>query len=239
MRGLGVAETAGALLLIAALCCAAAGCGSGASEPPAQPARQAAGRAPAPPDRAPDGRPAIVALGDSLTAGMGVDSSSSYPARLQAKLDAAGYRYRVVNAGVSGDTSAQGLNRLAVVRALKPRIVIVALGANDGLRGIPVASTRQNLDEIITTLKQDGADVVLAGIELPPNYGPQYTGAFRRMYAELARQHRVPFLPFLLEGVGGHAELNQEDGVHPTARGYEIVAENVWRVLKPMLRRPA
>ncbi len=226
-------------MLVAAAWWAAAGCGTGTTEPAEQPRKETAAGGQARPKPDADDRPLIVALGDSLTAGLGVDPSGSYPSRLQAKLDAAGYRYRVVNAGVSGDTSAQGVNRLGAVRALKPRIVVVALGANDGLRGIPVASTRQNLDEIISTLKQDGASVLLAGIELPPNYGPQYTGAFRQMYAALARQYRVAFLPFLLEGVGGHAELNQSDGVHPTAQGYEIVAENVWKVLRPMLGRPS
>jgi acyl-CoA thioesterase-1 len=179
----------------------------------------------------------LVALGDSLTAGLGVDPTSSYPARLQARLAAAGYRYRVVNAGVSGDTSAQGLNRLDAVVALKPRIVIVALGANDGLRGIPVEVTRRNLDEILRTLQRDGVTVLLAGLEIPPNYGSEYTAAFRNMYSQLAREHKAAFLPFLLEGVGGHPDLNQEDGIHPTAEGYAVVADNLWKVLQPMLDR--
>jgi len=184
-----------------------------------------------------DSRPVIAALGDSLTAGLGVDPSRSYPARIQAKLDGAGYRYRVVNAGVSGDTSAQGLNRLDAIRELEPEIVIVALGANDGLRGVPVESTRRNLDEIVRTLKADGTEVVLAGMEIPPNYGPEYTAAFRSMFADLAREHEVAFVPFLLQGVGGHAALNQSDGVHPTAEGYVRVAENVWKALRPVLDR--
>jgi acyl-CoA thioesterase-1 len=182
-----------------------------------------------------DGRLAIVALGDSLTAGLGVDPSESYPAKLQQKLDAAGYHYRVVNAGVSGDTSAQGLNRVDAVRALHPAIAIVALGANDGLRGIPVEQTRRNLDAIITVLRKDGAKVVLAGMQLPPNLGPVYTNQFRDMFRDLAKARNTPLVPFLLEGVGGRRDLNQEDGVHPTAAGYDIVAENVWRTLKPQL----
>jgi acyl-CoA thioesterase-1 len=174
-------------------------------------------------------------LGDSLTAGLGVDPSESYPAKLQQKLDAAGYHYRVVNAGVSGDTSAQGLNRVDAVRALHPAIAIVALGANDGLRGIPVEQTRRNLDAIITVLRKDGAKVVLAGMQLPPNLGPVYTNQFRDMFRDLAKARNTPLVPFLLEGVGGRRDLNQEDGVHPTAAGYDIVAENVWRTLKPQL----
>ena len=184
-----------------------------------------------------DDRPVIVAFGDSLTAGRGVDTEHNYPSQLQRKLDAEGYRYRVVNAGQSGDTSAQGLNRLAAVRDLRPAIVIVEFGANDGLRGLPVEATRQNLDSIITQLGADGANVVLAGMALPPNYGSSYTGAFRRMFPDLARQHKVALVPFLLQGVAGHPELNQEDGIHPTAEGYSIVVENVWVVLRPMLLR--
>ena len=186
------------------------------------------------PDRS-DDRPVIVALGDSLTAGHGVGAEQNYPTQLQRKLDAEGYHYRVVNAGVSGDTSAQGLNRLAAVRELRPSIVIVGLGANDGLRGLPVEATRQNLDAIISQLKADGAGVVLAGMELPPNYGSAYTSAFRRMYPDLARKHEIALIPFLLQGVAGHPDLNQEDGIHPTAGGYRIVVENVWVVLKPLL----
>ena len=186
------------------------------------------------PDRS-DDRPVIVALGDSLTAGHGVGAEQNYPTQLQRKLDAEGYHYRVVNAGVSGDTSAQGLNRLAAVRELRPSIVIVGLGANDGLRGLPVEATRQNLDAIISQLKADGAGVVLAGMELPPNYGSAYTSAFRRMYPDLARKYRIALIPFLLQGVAGHPDLNQEDGIHPTAEGYRIVVESVWVVLKPLL----
>ena len=233
---------AGAVVLATLLIASVSGCGSSSTEaPPAGPPRPAGAMdKPAAPDPAvPDARPAIVAFGDSLTAGLGVDPAVNYPSMLQRKLDDRGYRYRVVNAGVSGDTSAQGLNRLDAVRALKPQIVILALGANDGLRGVPVDVTRRNLDEIIRTLKKDGVTVILAGIEIPPNYGPQFTADFRQMYRGLAREHRIPFLPFLLEGVGGHAELNQEDGVHPTARGYEIVTENVWKVLEPTLHRAA
>lgn len=183
-----------------------------------------------------DDRPVIVALGDSLTAGLGVDPGQNYPARLQAKLDLAGYRYRVVNAGVSGDTSAQGLNRLPAIRSLHPALVIVELGANDGLRGIPATQTRDNLDEIIRTLRDDGVKVVLAGMEMPPNYGPDYTRQFRSVFRDLAKEYELPLIPFFLEGVGGIAELNQEDGIHPTAQGYVRVTENVWKILEPLVR---
>jgi len=230
-------RVAGALVMAGTLIAPLSGCGSGTREVPlSEPPRAAADETSRPaPVR--DPRPVIAAFGDSLTAGLGVEPADNYPSRLQAKLDAEGYRYRVVNAGNSGDTSAQGLNRLDSVRALRPQIVIVALGANDGLRGTPVDVTRRNLDEIIRTLKQDGASVILAGIEIPPNYGPQFTAEFRAIYRGLAKEYRVAFLPFLLEGVGGHPELNQENGVHPTAQGYSIITENVWKVLKPMLRR--
>jgi len=182
-----------------------------------------------------DTRSVIAVLGDSLTAGRGVEPEESYPSLLQDRLDAGGYRYRIVNAGVSGDTSAQGLNRLPAIRELRPAIAIVALGANDGLRGIPVEETRKNLDEIIQELKRDRVKIVLAGMEVPPNYGPDYTRRFRAMYSDLARKYETAFVPFLLEGVGGMPDLNQPDGIHPTAEGYRIVAENVWKVLQPDL----
>jgi acyl-CoA thioesterase-1 len=206
------------------------------STPQPQPAPEAprASPAPAPPT---DSRPAIVALGDSLTAGLGVDPAETYPAQLQRKIDAAGLRFRVVNAGVSGDTSAQGLDRLETVRAEHPAVVIVALGANDGLRGIPVETTRSKLAAIIEKLKGDSVGVVLAGMQMPPNYGPAYTTAFRALFSDLARSERVAYVPFLLEGVAADRSLNQDDGIHPTARGYAVVAENVWRVLQPMLAK--
>jgi acyl-CoA thioesterase I len=183
-----------------------------------------------------DFRPIIVALGDSLTAGRGLDPTESYPAQLQAKLNSKGYRYRVVNAGVSGDTSAQGLNRLQTVLSLKPVLVIVELGANDGLRGLPAEQTRGNLEEIVRTLKQDGVTVVLAGMEIPPNYGPEYTRQFRLIFRDIAAKYHAPLIPFFLQGVAGIPDLNQEDGIHPTAQGYNLVTENVWRVLEPLLK---
>ncbi len=182
-----------------------------------------------------DGRRVIVALGDSLTAGYRLAPEDSFPAQLQRRIDAAGYPYRVVNAGVSGDTTAQGLNRLAAVRELNPEIVILALGSNDGLRGTPVAAIRSNLEKIIAELQQDGVRVLLAGLQIPPNYGPAYTKDFRDIYPALSQQYRLPTVPFLLEGVGGVAALNLDDGIHPNTQGYERVAANVWAVLEPML----
>jgi acyl-CoA thioesterase-1 len=213
----------------------AGGCGRQPEAPPA-PTHAAGSAGSAGPIAEPDDeRPVIVALGDSLTAGLGVDPEHNYPAQLQRRLDERGYRYRVLNAGVSGDTSAQGLNRLQAVRDLQPAVVIVALGANDGLRGLPVETTRENLDAIVIRLKEDRIHVVIAGMELPPNYGPAYTGSFRQVFPELARKHRIPLVPFLLAGVAGRRDFNQEDGIHPTAQGYAVVAENVWRVLEPLL----
>ncbi len=183
-----------------------------------------------------DSRPVVIALGDSLTAGLRVDPELNYPARLQATIDSAGYRYRVVNAGVSGDTSAQGLNRLDTVRRLHPVVVIVELGGNDGLRGMPVDETRKNLAEIIRTLLGDGTKVLLAGMEMLPNYGPDYTRQFHAIFPGLAKEYRVALIPFFLQGVGGRPELNQDDGIHPTAEGYAIVSDNVWKTLEPVLR---
>jgi acyl-CoA thioesterase I len=182
-----------------------------------------------------DARPVIVTFGNSLTAGLGVDEAENYPAKLQEKLDSAGYKYRVINAGVSGDTSSQGLNRLSAILSLHARIVILELGANDGLRGIPVEETRRNLESIVRSLKESGAKVLLAGMKMPPNYGQLYGRAFEGIFTDLAKADGVGLIPFFLDGVGGKADLNQQDGIHPTTQGYDIVVENVWQALKPML----
>ena len=184
-----------------------------------------------------DTRPAIVAFGNSLTAGFGAEPGNSYPDFLQKDLDAAGFRWRVINAGVSGDTTTDGVNRLGVVLASKPRIVIVEFGGNDGLRGLPLETTRANLDQIIATLQSAGAKVVLAGMTLPPNYGPDYIRTFEQIYRDLAAKYKVPRIPFLLEGVATMATRNlmQRDGLHPTGPGNAVVAETVMRYLKPML----
>jgi acyl-CoA thioesterase-1 len=182
-----------------------------------------------------DGRPIIVAMGDSLTEGHGVDENQNYPSKLQRRLDNGGYKYKVINAGVSGETSAQGLDRIEPVIALHPAIVIVELGANDGLRGLPIESTRRNLEAVVSRCQSAGAKVVLAGMEVPPNYGPQYASAFRNVFKNVANEYHAALIPFFLEGVGGRPELNQDDGIHPTAEGYDRVVENVWKVLKPLL----
>ncbi len=186
-------------------------------------------------------RPRIVALGDSLTAGLGLSTDQAYPAVLQDRLDTEGYAFEMVNAGVSGDTSAGGLRRLDWALDGDVRILIVALGANDGLRGVAVAEMKKNLTTIVERARARGIAVLLVGMEAPPNFGPSYTTAYRRVFQEIARQYSLPFVPFLLEGVAGVPKLNQPDGMHPTAAGARIVAEHVWTVLKPMVdasRRP-
>ncbi|HQY56149.1 MAG: arylesterase [Nitrospira sp.] len=183
-----------------------------------------------------DNRPRIIAFGDSLTAGLGVIPEQSYPTQLQKQLDALGYHYQVLNAGVSGDTSAGGLRRVSWVLAGKPRVVILELGGNDGLRGLGLPETRSHLDAIIRQLQDARVQVILAGMKLPPNYGEEYTARFEAMYRDLAQLHGLPLIPFLLEGVGGEKSLNQADGIHPTGDGYRIVVENVLRSLLPVLK---
>ena len=170
----------------------------------------------------------VVAFGDSLTAGLGVMPDDSYPAQLQARLRAEGYAYRVVNAGASGDTTAGGLRRVDWALKNKPDIVIVALGANDALRGQDLASVRSNLDGIVARFQKAGARVLMAGMEMPPNYGARYTADFRRLYVDVARKRGSAFMPFLLDGVAGNPRLNQPDGIHPTAEGYRIVVDHLW-----------
>jgi acyl-CoA thioesterase I len=179
-------------------------------------------------------RPRIVALGDSLTAGLGLPAPSAYPALLEQRLKEDGMDYEVVNAGISGDTSAGGLERLDWALQGDVRVLIVALGGNDGLRGLPLEQLRGNLSQIIERAQARRISVVLAGMEAPPNYGRDYIVAFHRIYTELAAQYRVALVPFLLEKVAGNASLNQRDGIHPTPEGARIVADNVWAVLKPV-----
>jgi acyl-CoA thioesterase-1 len=177
----------------------------------------------------------IAAFGDSLSAGFGLDPGQSYPDDLQRLVDGAGFRYRVVNLGVSGDTTTDGVERLPSVLALKPAIVILEFGGNDGLRGQPVTSAKQNMAVMIQALQKVGAKVVLAGMTLPRNYGPDYIHSFEQMYVELANEYHLVRIPFLLEGVGGVASLTQPDGLHPTARGARIVAGTVMKYVKPLL----
>lgn len=179
----------------------------------------------------------VVALGDSLTAGQGVARDEAYPALLEARLRGEGYPYRVVNAGVSGDTSAGGLRRVEWVLRTKPEIVIVALGANDGLRGLPVDALRDNLEAIVTRVRASGARVLLAGMRVPPNYGDDYARAFAAVFPAVAKRTGIPLAPFLLDGVAGEARLNQPDGIHPTPEGQRVMAERLWPHLRPLLTR--
>lgn len=181
--------------------------------------------------------PVLVAFGDSLTSGHRVPPEQNYPSQLQALLDEQGYRYRVVNAGIAGDTSAGGLNRVGSILEHEPSVVILELGANDGLQGKSVVELRQNLAEIIEELKAAKVTVVLAGMHAPPNYGPEYTQSFHQVYADLATTYRLPFVPFFLDGVAGVPELNLADGIHPTAEGYALVVKNLWKTLEPVLKR--
>ncbi|MEG9328549.1 arylesterase [Salinimicrobium catena] len=180
----------------------------------------------------------ILFFGDSLTAGMGLDPNEAFPAVIQEKLDSLGLNYIVINAGLSGETTASGKNRIDWVLNQEVDIFVLELGANDGLRGIPPRETRKNLQEIIKIVRKKNPDtrIILAGMQIPPNMGPEYTAEFRKIFPELAEENNVELIPFLLEDVAGNPELNQEDGIHPTEEGHQIVAENVWEVLKPMLK---
>jgi acyl-CoA thioesterase-1 len=184
-------------------------------------------------------RKVVVVLGDSLAAGLGVEPGQAFPALLQKKIDAVGWNYTVVNAGVSGDTSAGGLARIDWLLRRRMDVLILELGGNDGLRGIPIPATKTNLQAILDRVarKYSQARVVVTGMQMPPNMGEEYTAAFRKIFPELAAKNHAALVPFLLEGVGGKPELNQEDRMHPTAAGHEIVAENVWRILKPVLEK--
>jgi acyl-CoA thioesterase-1 len=214
--------------LLFVLC--AIGCGprgeADVAEPPVTAVRPAAAR---------EAVPRIVCLGDSLTAGLGVSSDEAYPAVLQRRLREAGLPHEVVNAGVSGDTSAGGLRRFDWSVDSQTRVLVVALGANDGLRGLPVNALRRNLDEIVRRAESQGITVLLAGMEAPPNFGPAYVREFRQTYADVARDGELAFVPFLLEGVAGESRLNQADGIHPNAEGHRIMAELLWRTLAPLL----
>lgn len=197
--------------------------------------------APAKPQAAPDTRPVIVALGDSLSEGLGVETGLSFPDQLQKKLDKNGYKYHVINLGVSGDTTTGGLGRLDYALSLRPAILILELGGNDGLRGVPVASTKSNLEKMIVTSLKSGASVVLAGMTLPPNYGPDYVRAFESAYKDLAKKYKLQLIPFLMQDILAQLRtqpgLMQRDGIHPTAKGHAIIAETVFRYLQPLIAR--
>ncbi len=184
-------------------------------------------------------RKSVVILGDSLAAGYGVDPSEAFPALLQKRVDAAGLPFTVVNAGVSGDTTAGGLRRMDWLLKRPVDVLVLELGGNDGLRGLSLTQTRSNLVAIIHKARAKNPDtqVVLVGMQIPTNMGPDYAGGFRAIYPELAKSEQTLLIPFLLEGVGGIAELNQADQIHPTPKGHERVASNVWEVLGPALQK--
>jgi acyl-CoA thioesterase I len=189
---------------------------------------------PAPQSTAHDHDPVIVTFGDSLTQGV---AGRSYPDYLQDLLDQNGYRYRIDNQGVSGDTSSDGLARIDNVIAVHPALVILEFGGNDGLRGLPIESTRKHLEEMITRFKQAKIPVVLAGITLPPNYGPDYVKPFTAMFPELAKQYRIKLLPFLLVHVYQNPGMMQPDGIHPNGAGNEVIAKDVFDLIRPLLTR--
>ncbi len=218
--------------VLAALALAAAACGA-KPEPPST-STAAANATPVTATMPASTQPRIVALGDSLTAGLGLAPDQAYPALLQARLKSAGLDYEVINAGVSGDTSAGGLERLEWALQGNVKILIVALGGNDALRGLPADALAANLSQIIERARARQIRVILAGMEAPPNYGRDYIVSFHKVFPALAEKYHVAFVPFLLQNVAGLVELNQADGIHPTPAGARIVADNVWAVLKPL-----
>lgn len=188
--------------------------------------------------QAADAKPVVLFLGNSLSAGAGVDPDEAFPSLIQDRIDSLGWSFRVVNAGISGDTSSGGLRRIDWALREPVAVLVLELGGNDGLRGIPVEVTRSNLAEIIERTRSvyPEAEIVLAGMQIPPNLGREYTGEFRDMYPSLAEAYDTHLIPFLLEGVGGVDSLMQSDGIHPTAQGHRVVAENVWETLEQVLR---
>lgn len=232
---------------IAALLLALAACGGGApsssapsSSPSSSPAPTPVSAAAEPPAASTRGEPApprVVFLGDSLTAGYGLGEEQAFPALLEERFAARGLPIRVVNAGVSGDTSAGGLARLDWVLAARPDVLVVELGANDGLRGLDLATTEANLRRIVERARNAGARVLLVGMRIPPNYGPEYAGEFEAMFPRLAAELDLPLVPFLLAGVGGEPDLNLPDGIHPNAEGHRRVAAVVEPYLEPLVRQ--
>lgn len=222
----------GSALLLALL---AAGCHSDSAPATQAAAPAAATTAEAP---APKGQAAILFFGDSITAGLGVEPDEAYPALVGQRVDSLHLPYTVVNAGLSGETSAGGRSRIGWVLSRQPvGVFVLELGGNDGLRGLPLADTRKNLQAIIDTVRQKApqAKIVLAGMQIPPNMGPAYAADFKKLYGELAAKNKLTLIPFLLENVGGIAKLNQRDGIHPTPAGHKLVARTVWRTIQPIL----
>jgi acyl-CoA thioesterase-1 len=230
------ARLAGLALLALAACRG----GTRPAPSPSVAASAAPAASPSPGASAPvDDRPVILCVGTSLTAGYGLDPSEAYPALLQAKLAAASLRYRVVNAGVSGETSAGALRRMGWLMRQRVAVLVLETGANDGLRGQPPEATRENIQAILDEARRQEPPpkLVLAGMEALPNYGEAYRRKFRAIYPALAKANGAALVAFLLDGVAGDPRLNQPDGIHPTAAGQRIVAENVWRALRPLLAR--
>jgi acyl-CoA thioesterase-1 len=226
-------------VLLSLLMLAAISCG-GSAPPEAPPGTDPASSSslpPAPPPAPVRTAPRVVVLGDSLTAGLGLQPSEAYPALLEKKLREKGYDWEVVNAGVSGDTSGDGRQRLGWALEGDVRLLIVALGANDGLRGLPAGQMKENLQIIIDRARQRAIPVVLVGMEAPPNYGERYTREFRDAFVDLAQRNKVEFVPFLLEGVAGVGRLNQSDGVHPTSAGAQRIADHLWPSVEKMLKK--
>jgi len=185
-----------------------------------------------------DNVPTILVLGDSVSAGYGLTSGEGWVALLQARLKAQGYGYRVINASVSGETTTGGLARLPRALSLhRPKIVILELGGNDGLRALPLETSRRNLERMIEASKAAGAEVLLLGMKIPPNYGPRYSQGFEQVFRDLAKRYRLPFEPFFLEKIALAPGMMQADGLHPTAKAQPVMLDTVWPVLKPMLRR--
>jgi acyl-CoA thioesterase-1 len=228
----------GLLLILTAICgCSADKVKTDASISTPGPSTSVAAATPTAAPAVSDVRPVIVCFGDSLTAGYGVDPDLSYPANMQRDLDAKGYLYRVVNMGVSGETTKDGLSRVPRVLALKPELVVVEFGGNDGLRGLPIGTTQQNLDAIVDALKKGGPRVAMAAITLPPDYGADYINRFNAMYPAIAKKHGVALLPFIYKDVYGLPGYIQDDGVHATAKGNIQVAKNIEGLITPMLRK--
>jgi acyl-CoA thioesterase-1 len=216
------------------------GCGSGdtknASEGSSQSSSSnSAAEAPA----APAKKQTVLFYGNSLTAGYGVEPSQAFPALVGEKIDSAGLNYQIVNAGLSGETTAGGKSRISWVLRQPVAVFVLELGGNDGLRGLPLKATRENLQAIMDTVRKKSpeATIVLAGMQIPPNLGTSYTKEFRDLFKELADKNKAVLIPFLLENVGGIPKLNQRDGIHPTPEGHKIVANTVWNVLKPVLEQ--
>lgn len=186
-----------------------------------------------------ENRGVILFFGTSLTAGMGLESEEAFPAVIQQKIDSLDLGYTVINAGLSGETSAAGKNRIGWVLNQKVDVFVLEIGANDGLRGVPIEETRKNLQAIIDTVRSKGPDteIIIAGMQIPPNMGQDYATEFRELFPSLAKDNDLYLIPFLLKDVGGNPQLNQPDGIHPTAEGQKILARNVWEVLEPVIRK--